>query len=183
MSKVQARAKNKGKILPTSLGNGELMDVSETTLQVSNGIAPPPDFIPPRQRPYAVVAVEEDDEDIIPGPPVPSSPKPTSFSKIFGNSSGRSTHTAKREQARTPDRSDNNLSSRSATKELDLSLTEHLRKGNGILASRADLNMPPQEFAAGCKWDDTIVIVYLILEETRKLTIYCFVVPFFLSYR
>lgn len=34
--------------------------------------------------------------------------------------------------------------------ELDLSLTEHRIKGNGILASRADLDLAPEEFAAGC---------------------------------
>jgi hypothetical protein len=31
-----------------------------------------------------------------------------------------------------------------------MSLTEHHIKGNGILASTKDLNMDPQEFAAGC---------------------------------
>lgn len=34
--------------------------------------------------------------------------------------------------------------------ELNLSLTEHRIKGNGILASRADLSLSPEEFAAGC---------------------------------
>lgn len=34
--------------------------------------------------------------------------------------------------------------------ELDLSLTEHRIRGNGILASRADLGLAPEEFAAGC---------------------------------
>ena len=154
-----ARAKNKGSTLPTSLRNGDLVDVSDATLEVTNGTATPSspsDSGPPRQRPYAVVAVEEDDEDIIPGPPTPSSPKPTSFSKIFGNSSGKSTtmspskHTVTiREQARPPDRS-TSLSARSA-QELDISLTEHNVKGNGILASRADLSVAPEEFAAGCK--------------------------------
>ena len=33
---------------------------------------------------------------------------------------------------------------------LDVSLTEHNIKGNGILASTKDLNMNPDEFAAGC---------------------------------
>lgn len=33
---------------------------------------------------------------------------------------------------------------------LDMSLTEHHIKGDGILASVKDLNMDPQEFAAGC---------------------------------
>lgn len=35
--------------------------------------------------------------------------------------------------------------------ELDLSLTEHHRKGGGILASQRELNMNPEQFAAGCK--------------------------------
>ena len=33
---------------------------------------------------------------------------------------------------------------------LDMSLTEHHVKGSGILASSKDLNMNPDEFAAGC---------------------------------
>jgi len=36
------------------------------------------------------------------------------------------------------------------TSELDLSGTEHHRKGGGILASQRELNMDPKEFAAGC---------------------------------
>jgi hypothetical protein len=34
--------------------------------------------------------------------------------------------------------------------QLDLSLTEHHRKGGGILASQRELNVDPREFAAGC---------------------------------
>ena len=34
--------------------------------------------------------------------------------------------------------------------QLDLSLTEHHRKGGGILASQRELSMDPQEFAVGC---------------------------------
>lgn len=34
--------------------------------------------------------------------------------------------------------------------DLDLSLTDHHVKGSGILASRTDLSLPPEEFAAGC---------------------------------
>ena len=46
--------------------------------------------------------------------------------------------------------SPNKRKSVSSTSELDLSLTEHHRKGGGILASQRELNMDPKEFAAGC---------------------------------
>ena len=36
------------------------------------------------------------------------------------------------------------------TSQLELSLTEHHRKGGGILASQRELSMDPQEFAIGC---------------------------------
>ena len=36
------------------------------------------------------------------------------------------------------------------TGHLDMSLTEHHIKGSGILASTKDVNMNPDEFAAGC---------------------------------
>lgn len=164
-AEVTLRAKNKGTVLPESLKNGDVMDVSEATVEVTNGTAPSaPAFVPPRPRPFAVVAVEEDDEDIIPGPPSSNSNnigKASSFSKLFGNSSGKSSpiksnSSSRKEQARPVDPS----ASRSRhvrSEEMDISLTEHHIKGNGILASRADLDVAPEEFAAGCKKKKTVV--------------------------
>jgi ankyrin repeat protein len=163
-----------------------------------------------------VVAVEEDDEDHIPGPPskvvvagqaVPESPmthtKKTSLSRLFAHGSkalspsiGKSgkqvqyqaTNSFQSQTVSLPpmaNLSNNNGSGGLLSKslgnrktnatsailsnslgnmnpsptpfttlgqqqELDLSLTEHRIKGNGILASRADLGLAPEEFAAGC---------------------------------
>jgi ankyrin repeat protein len=44
----------------------------------------------------------------------------------------------------------NSAKSNGISSELDLSLTEHHRKGGGILASQRELNMSMEEFAAGC---------------------------------
>ena len=63
-------------------------------------------------RPRILAMEDEEDHDVIPGPP------PT--------------------RAFTPQ------------ERLDMSLTEHHIKGNGILASVKDVNMNPDEFAAGC---------------------------------
>lgn len=63
-------------------------------------------------RPRILAMEDEEDHDVIPGPP------PT---RTF-----------------TPQ------------ERLDMSLTEHHIKGNGILASVKDVNMNPDEFAAGC---------------------------------
>ncbi|CAB9501296.1 Mitogen-activated protein kinase HOG1 (Fragment) [Seminavis robusta] len=158
------------------------------------------------RRPF-VVAVEEDDEDIIPGPPLPFSNQPppespsnsrrtSALTKLFGGGGkgGSSSNTTyrlsssssgkqqlalmKQEQSLhnnnnnnnhhhgvhrrvqslqlpipAPANSPNTRSLNFETQqqgELDISLTEHRVKGNGILASRADLNLAPEEFAAGC---------------------------------
>lgn len=163
-TEAAVRAKSK---LPR---NGEMTGTSEATTVTPNSSAlyayTSPN--PPRQRPYAVVAVEEDDEDDeIPGPPAAAaqSTKTNSFTKLFGMSSNSNkssspirlsnsaitTKLAKQEQAihhRSPDKSINN--GRTNNDDMDISGTEHRVKGNGILASRADLTLDPAEFAAGC---------------------------------
>lgn len=160
------RAKNKGMLLAATLRNGS--DISDdgasnnnnTHMDLKNGKGhlphSTPGFVAPRNRPYAVVAVEEeDDDDIIPGPPAPPSPGKTSISKILGMSKSRSSQVSRasvsgREQPLSTPLSIRSTASRGSKDEMDMSLTEHRVKGNGILASRADLNMPPEEFAAGC---------------------------------
>lgn len=143
-----------------------LMDASAGNLpsENANGI--------PIRRPR-VVAVEEeeeeDEEDIIPGPK-PEEKKKSTFSKIFPKSSisgggwlGSSQHSGgvintssgssknQRKEQHLLNIGASNNGGVSFPQELDLSNTEHrLVKGNGILASRADLDIPPEEFAAGC---------------------------------
>lgn len=79
--------------------------------------------------PVRIVAFEEDEhdptistttDDVIPGPPQQSKKK----------------------------RNSRALSGLKSV--LDISASEHIVKGDGILASRADLELPPEEFAAGC---------------------------------
>lgn len=122
----------------------------------------------------SVVAVEEDDDDedheehqdkITPlisatedssGPsPDSSTGKSVSFKEGPENISNRqnsltlSQVLASKKEDEIPMPFDRH-STQSNTSELDLSLTEHHRKGGGILASQRELNMDPKEFAAGC---------------------------------
>mmetsp|Transcript_2886 Transcript_2886/g.4148 ORF Transcript_2886/g.4148 Transcript_2886/m.4148 type:complete len:650 (-) Transcript_2886:354-2303(-) len=85
------------------------------------------------------VEIDEDDaislqfEDVIPGP------SKATKSKTAKSKTSSSHHT------NNGDGPDNQHSSR-----LDASLTEHHIKGYGVLASRTDLNLPMEQFAAGC---------------------------------
>lgn len=114
-----------------------------------------------------ITAVEEDEvpifdptldfggDDVIPGPPPGQRTQPSQSSSsrsrglinrvvrggTIGGSSGSSNNIGgSSESARKPKNDD----------ELQLSLTEHKWAGGGILASRADLDLPAGEFAAGC---------------------------------
>jgi len=111
-----------------------------------------PNASSPRKT-VTITAVEDDDEDIIPGPPpnlqsakgdakdkastsTGSSGKRRLVSRIL-TSSGKGARRSVRKN------------SSSSHDELQLSVTEHWA-GQGILASRADLEIPAEEFAAGC---------------------------------
>ena len=126
-----------------------------------------------------VVAVEEDDDlplgdDVIPGPPAePESEvlkpqKEVILKKKNNNNNNKSPGSSRLGMSLGSNRDNFNSSSRDnklgtnshhsmlynlgdpSNSDLDLSSTEHLIKGNGILASRADLGLAPEEFAAGC---------------------------------
>jgi ankyrin repeat protein/tRNA A-37 threonylcarbamoyl transferase component Bud32 len=143
--------------------------------QMSNEPARVDDAVPeasqqPHRKTVSIVAVEEEDsengtpnglrhqqqqqvgdvDDVIPGPPSgndtsqdlnsassSSSRIRTVVNLIRLNSSGRKQPTSSSHNKKRVD-------------QLQLSLTGHLWAGAGILASRADLQLPPAEFAAGC---------------------------------
>jgi serine/threonine protein kinase/ankyrin repeat protein len=112
-----------------------------------------------------------DDDDYIPGPPSHvKAPADRVFSQhSIGNSSNKSrlgnssggllarvlrsgNNHNKREQAKADgnNSTNNSMNNSSIGDELALSNTEHRWAGAGILASRTDLELPPEEFAAGC---------------------------------
>lgn len=101
-------------------------------------------------QPTAILATEDDDsiplpqqDDIIPGPP-------TSLFIPLAPSESRATLAT-----------------------LDASLTEHHIKGHGVLASKRDLALPMEQFAAGCNLlqaaaRNDIVLVEKFIEEFPK---------------
>ena len=158
---------NKGHARPlVTKSNG-----SDATAKMTNGNGSAPIRRPPR-----VVAVEEEDDildDVIPGPRpehwhAKAHKKPSVMSKIFPKSSmlsnsqtsGSAINASTNSHASkgvVVQRHSNHGSisigpnnSNEDDNSLDISSTEHRIKGNGILASRADLGIPPVEFAAGC---------------------------------
>ena len=104
-----------------------------------------------------ITAVEDDDEeDLIPGPPPGHSPTPkkessTSRSRTSILSSVvRTTSTGHKKQRQQLSGSSGKRAE-GKVDPLQLSITEHQPwAGGGILASRADLDLPPAEFASGC---------------------------------
>jgi len=126
-------------------------------------------LLKPRPRPR-VVAVEEDEdvlEDLIPGPPSRYPPengvkKVSSFAKLLqlGQNLGTSqtgpagsSRDANTNSGRLSTRIQQESASQHANQDeiMDLSTSQMTFRGNGILASRADLSLSPEEFAAGCK--------------------------------
>lgn len=110
------------------------------------------------KRPVRITAVEDDyftqdePEDVIPGPPAShtaghSSSKSRPDRSSGSNNSGGATTSSSRRKF---------LSLRGGKREeptpdpLQISSTDHQWAGQGILASRADLELPPEVFAAGC---------------------------------
>lgn len=111
----------------------------------------------PRQRKIpTITAVEEDDdfEDVIPGPPSSFPPVPN-LNISRGSSQGSASSSRRRggsivSRVLSASRSGGQKASDDSYRdELQLSYTEHWA-GQGILASRQDLEMPAEEFAAGC---------------------------------
>jgi hypothetical protein len=121
-----------------------------------------------RKTPARITAVEDDvvlEDDVIPGPPAAA--EETSGPKRKETSQSRSTkerlknlilrknstHTAENGGGGGGSGSGHsNLTCRSNKSNdiLQESHTDHKWSGNGILASREDLDMPAEEFAAGC---------------------------------
>uniref|UniRef100_A0A7S3L3V8 Protein kinase domain-containing protein n=1 Tax=Amphora coffeiformis TaxID=265554 RepID=A0A7S3L3V8_9STRA len=95
-----------------------------------------------------ITAVEEDqgeEDDVIPGPPVSPQQKSRPDRSSHSNNSGGATTSSTRRKF---------LNLRGKREEqpdpLQISSTDHQWAGQGILASRRDLELPAEEFAAGC---------------------------------
>lgn len=102
------------------------------------------------RKTVSITAVEEEEEDVIPGPPpdLPLEPKDRTQTSN-GSSSKRSGGILSRVLNASVSKGSTNRRKNSHD-DLQLSFTEHQWAGQGILASRADLDLPPEEFAAGC---------------------------------
>lgn len=104
-----------------------------------------------------ITAVEDDydeheEEDIIPGPPPSAQRSPTKRAdKSTGSSTGGTTSSSRRKFLSMLKNNNNKVDETPPTPDpLQLSSTDHQWAGQGILASRADLELPPEEFAEGC---------------------------------
>jgi hypothetical protein len=109
-----------------------------------------------------ITAVEDEDEeekgdtfqetndnvDVIPGPPpgIMSSEK-----EYSGHNNSTSSHgSGKRSLIARVLGASRRKGRTNSTDELQISITEHRMAGTGILASRTDLALSPEEFSAGC---------------------------------
>jgi hypothetical protein len=142
---VEAEAVTTG-MLPGSSSNGVAI------VQQAASTVPPFSAGSPAKKVVTITAVEDEEDDVIPGPPsgVTRKKKEGSTGSSANNSSRRS-GTGILGWRGGRGRSDGSVSSHKIIIDpLSLSLTDHQWAGQGILASRADLDLPPEVFAAGC---------------------------------
>ena len=99
----------------------------------------------------AVEDEEDEHEDIIPGPPASAQQRSPGkrADKSTGSSSGGATTSSSRRKFLSVLKN-NNKGEEPPPDPLQISATDHQWAGQGILASRADLELPPEEFAEGC---------------------------------
>lgn len=100
-----------------------------------------------------ITAVEDEEEDIIPGPPPSAQRSPTKRndrSSGSASSAGASATTSSSRRKFLHKLMNHGDAATPPHDPLQISSTDHQWAGQGILASRADLELPPQEFAEGC---------------------------------
>lgn len=107
-----------------------------------------------KRKTVRITAVEDEEEDVIPGPSLAEISSP----KRKETSQSRST----KERLKNLIKRKNSVSAENGTTGnhdgtrtingdiLEESYTDHKWSGQGILASREDLDLPAEEFAAGC---------------------------------
>ena len=152
---------------------------SDGTEKHYNGLPPPTSpLASARRKVFGITAVEEDEEDVttgddvIPGPPpgsYPSSPRDRHSSStssrrrsLISRVLNASINSGNRQSSFDNSKSNSRSNSRNKSEqdELQLSLTDHHWSGDGILASRTDLNLPFEQFAAGCNLYVSCVWIY-----------------------
>ena len=96
---------------------------------------------------------DEDEEDVIPGPPATMTRSPKKGDRSSGShtSVGATTSSTRRNFLSAMRGGKGTTTTTTAPPDpLQISSTDHNWAGQGILASRADLDLPAEEFAEGC---------------------------------